>query len=77
VVIFDGEVKGTVASFKGRWRLHKDDVSYRHNGTTNLLFADWHVEGMHKDVLKAKSIKNSPVIWQPADVGPWNPDPQK
>jgi prepilin-type N-terminal cleavage/methylation domain-containing protein/prepilin-type processing-associated H-X9-DG protein len=76
VVLFDGKVGGQIASFKGRWRLRKDDVCYRHNVSTNLLFADWHAEGMHKNVLKAKSIKNSPVIWQPADVGPWDPDPQ-
>lgn len=73
VLLFDGDVGGLIASFKGRWRLTDDDVNYRHNVNTNLLFADWHVEGMHKNVLKAKSIKNSPVIWQPADVGPWDP----
>lgn len=75
VVLFDGHVGGLVTSFKGRWRLKGGDISYRHNVNTNLLFADWHVEGMHKNVLKAKSVKNSPVIWQPADVGPWDPDP--
>jgi prepilin-type N-terminal cleavage/methylation domain-containing protein/prepilin-type processing-associated H-X9-DG protein len=77
VVLFDGKVNGVIVSFKGRWRMHQDDVSYRHNLNTNLLFADWHVEGMNKKVLYAKSIKNSPVIWQPADVGPWDPDPKQ
>lgn len=73
VVLFDADVGGAILSFKGRWRLQDDDVSYRHNRNTNLLFADWHVESMHKNVLKAKSLKNSPVIWQPPDMGPWDP----
>jgi prepilin-type N-terminal cleavage/methylation domain-containing protein/prepilin-type processing-associated H-X9-DG protein len=73
VVLFDADVGGAITSFKGRWRLEDDDVSYRHNRNTNLLMADWHAEAMHKNVLKVKSIKNSPVIWQPADMGPWDP----
>jgi prepilin-type N-terminal cleavage/methylation domain-containing protein/prepilin-type processing-associated H-X9-DG protein len=73
VVLFDGDTGGTIVSHKGRWREQDDDVSYRHNKCTNLLMADWHVMGILKNVLKAKSIKNSPIIWQPADVGPWDP----
>lgn len=76
VVLFDGEVKGSAANFKGRWKLKGDDVSYRHNVAANLLFADWHAENFKKKVLEQQSIKNSPVIWQPADVGPWDPDPE-
>jgi prepilin-type N-terminal cleavage/methylation domain-containing protein/prepilin-type processing-associated H-X9-DG protein len=73
VVLFDGDTGGAVISFKGRWREQDDDVSYRHNRKTDLLFADWHAEPLLKSVLKAKSIKNSPIIWQPADMGPWDP----
>jgi len=73
VVLFDADVGGPVVSLKGRWRMKDDDVSYRHNRCSNLLFADWHVSPIHKNVLKAQSLKNSPIIWQPADMGPWDP----
>lgn len=73
VILFDGDVGGDTKSWKGRWRLGDDDVNYRHNSYANLLFGDWHVEGLLKQVLKQRSIKNSPIVWQPADVGPWDP----
>jgi prepilin-type N-terminal cleavage/methylation domain-containing protein/prepilin-type processing-associated H-X9-DG protein len=73
VVLFDADIGGTIISFKGRWREQDDDVSYRHNRCTNLLMADWHVQKVDKKVLHAQSIKNSPIIWQPADMGPWDP----
>jgi prepilin-type processing-associated H-X9-DG protein len=77
VVLFDGDVGGKSASFKGRWREKGDDVNYRHNSATNILFADWHVEEMSKDTLKKRSVHNTPVIWQPADAGVWDPMEQK
>ncbi len=91
VMLFDGDVGGGTISFKGRWRLSRnDDVSYRHNRAANLLFADWHAENLKKNVLKVKSYdkekydRNEPdprgsIIWLPApppDLGPWHPDPQ-
>ncbi len=75
VVLFDGDVGGDVVSFKGRWRLENDDVNYRHNFSCNLLFADNHAENMMKQALSDKSKKNDRVIWQPPDIGPWNPNP--
>ncbi|HPD29518.1 MAG TPA: DUF1559 domain-containing protein [Phycisphaerae bacterium] len=96
VVLFDGDVgTGPVdlgpgspppPSFKGRWRLHNDDVNYRHNIATNLLFADWHVENMKKKALALRSYNKADydagrpnpvgsIIWQPPDMGPWDPDP--
>ncbi len=96
VVLFDGDVGfGVVGpggpstappSFKGRWRLRDDDVNYRHNIATNLLFADWHAENIKKDPLAARSYDKAAfqagrpnpvgaIIWQPPDMGPWNPDP--
>jgi prepilin-type processing-associated H-X9-DG protein len=77
VVLFDGDVGGKGASFKGRWREKGDDVNYRHNNSTNILFADWHTEEMSKGTLKKRSVHNTPVIWQPADSGVWDPMEQK
>ena len=42
---------------------------------TNLLFIDSHVDGIRKKTLGEKSKKNYPIIWQPEDMGEWNPDP--
>lgn len=97
VVLFDGDVgTGLVdlrpgmppppPSFKGRWRLRNDDVNYRHNIATNLLFADWHVENIKKKALALRSYNKADydagrpdpvgsIIWQPPDMGPWDPDP--
>lgn len=75
VLLFDADVGGDVLSFKGRWRQTMDDVDYRHNTKTNIVFAGGNIENMHKKVLAKKSFSNSPVVWQPADVGPWDPDP--
>jgi prepilin-type processing-associated H-X9-DG protein len=73
VLLFDADIGGKTVSFKGRWRDKDDDVNYRHNNATNILFADWHVEETSKDTLKKRSIHNTPIIWQPADAGPWDP----
>lgn len=75
VMLFDGDTGGTVLSFKGRWRQMTDDVDYRHNTKTNIVYAGGNIENIHKKVLAKKSVGNSPVIWQPADVGPWDPNP--
>ena len=75
VLLFDGDVGGDKISFKGRWRLGNDDVNYRHNRATNFLFTDWHVENLKRHVVQERSINNTPLVWQPADMGPWNPNP--
>jgi prepilin-type N-terminal cleavage/methylation domain-containing protein/prepilin-type processing-associated H-X9-DG protein len=73
-------------SFKGRWRLSDDDVNYRHNIAANLLFADWHAENINKKSLALNSYDKAAfeagrpnpvgaIIWQPPDMGPWDPDP--
>jgi len=82
VLLFDGDIgKGDVPtappSFKGRWRLtRKDDVNYRHLNKTNVLFTDWHVENIAKKDMKDRSVYNQPIVWQPADMGEWEADPQ-
>ena len=73
VLLFDGDVGGDVLSFKGRWRLKNDDVAYRHNDRTNILFVDGHVENYGRKKLRQESVNNDEVIWQPADMGPWSP----
>lgn len=82
VILFDGDIGGGTPEqpdldFKGRWRFSsgRDDVNYRHLKAANILFADWHVEHLRKDVLAERSLKNSRMIWQPPDVGEWDPDP--
>ena len=75
VLLFDGDVGGGHVSFKGRWRLRDDDVNYRHNRATNFLFADWHVENLGEQEVGDKSLENTPLIWQPEDMGPWDPRP--
>lgn len=72
VVLFDADVGGEVVSFKGRWRIQDDDVSYRHNIATNILFADWHADNFKKKILADQSLKG-PIIWQPPDTGKWDP----
>jgi prepilin-type processing-associated H-X9-DG protein len=64
VVLFDAEYGGRKLSLKGQLR----DVKYRHNGSANLLFADWHVERFEKDALREASN------WLPPKII-WNPDP--
>jgi len=44
VILFDAEFSGTKISFKGK----KKRVDYRHPTGADILFADWHVSGMHK-----------------------------
>jgi prepilin-type N-terminal cleavage/methylation domain-containing protein/prepilin-type processing-associated H-X9-DG protein len=75
VLLFDGDVGGDKISFKGRWRVKDDDVNYRHNGSTNLLFTDGHVENFREKALYERSLDNKLVIWQPDDMGPWDPEP--
>lgn len=74
-LLFDGDVGGASISFKGRWRQKNDDVNYRHNAATNILFADWHVENIKKTRVNEWSLKNETLIWQPADMGEWKPNP--
>jgi prepilin-type processing-associated H-X9-DG protein len=86
VLLFDGDLgRGDDAdappSFKGRWRDTKapgvqDDVDYRHNRATNILFNDWHVDVVLKDVLRKRSYYNEGIIWQPPDMGPWERAPR-
>ena len=73
VLLFDGDTGGDTLSFKGRWRLKNDDVSYRHHNGANLLFADGHAEYYGKTELRQDSVNNHPAIWQPEDMGPWSP----
>ncbi|MHC4673228.1 MAG: type II secretion system protein [Planctomycetota bacterium] len=85
-LLFDGDMgpgkdQNSPPSFKGRWRLDSirgvsDDVSYRHNRSTNMLFADWHIEKFLKKIMKDKSYENRGIIWQPPDMGPWDPAPK-
>lgn len=76
VMLFDADTGGEVISLKGRWRMQKDDVNYRHNIATNILFVAGNIENVKRQVLFEKSKNNSPIIWQPADLGPWDPDPR-
>jgi len=75
VVLFDGDVGGTTVSLKGRWKLKNSEVNCRHNGFANLLFADWHVAYYTSKALTEKSVNNTPIVWQPEDMGPWVPNP--
>ena len=76
VMLFDADVGGETISLKGRWRITKDDVNYRHNNATNILFVAGNIENTKRRSLFERSRNNSPVIWQPADLGPWDPDPR-
>lgn len=63
VVLFDAEYGGKKLSLKGKLK----DVDYRHGRTANLLFADWHVEGLEQGRLEELSNWLPPkVIWDPA-----------
>lgn len=81
VLLFDGDVGGKNISFKGRWRFKatglskSDDVNYRHNRGASFLFVDWHVEPFKKKAVEKQSYYNEPMVWQPADMGPWDPSP--
>jgi prepilin-type N-terminal cleavage/methylation domain-containing protein len=75
VLLFDGDVGGQVISFKGRWRIRNDDVNYRHNVSTNMLFAAGNIETVQRRPLLKRSENNTSIVWQPADMGPWDPDP--
>jgi prepilin-type N-terminal cleavage/methylation domain-containing protein/prepilin-type processing-associated H-X9-DG protein len=72
-VLFDGDTGGDMISFKGRWRLSDDDVNYRHLDSGNVLFADMHVENFRRADLRRASVNNDEVVWQPMDMGPWDP----
>lgn len=84
-LLFDGETgsggeANAPPSFKGRWRLSsitgvKDDVNYRHARCSNLVFVDWHIETIIRNVMKDRSFDNKGIIWQPPDMGTWNPAP--
>ncbi len=62
VVLFDAEYGGKKLSLKGKL----SDVDYRHGRTANLLFADWHAEGLERERLEELSNWIPPkVIWDP------------
>ena len=62
VVLFDAEYGGSKLSLKGRLK----DVDYRHNGSVNILFADWHVERFDRDDFAEASNWLPPkIIWDP------------
>ncbi len=62
VVLFDAEYGGSKLSLKGRLM----DVDYRHNGSVNVLFADWHVERFGRDdFVKASNWLPPKIIWDP------------
>ena len=62
VVLFDAEYGGSKLSLKGRLK----DVDYRHNGSVNVLFADWHVERFGRDdFVKASNWLPPKIIWDP------------
>ncbi len=62
VVLFDAEYGGSKLSLKGRLK----DVDYRHNGSVNILFADWHVERFGRgDFVKASNWLPPKIIWDP------------
>ena len=53
---------GSKLSLKGRLK----DVDYRHNGSVNVLFADWHVERFGRDdFVKASNWLPPKIIWDP------------
>ena len=65
VVLFDARYGGKKLSLKGQLK----DVDYRHNGSLNVLFADWHVERFSELGLEEASGWMPPkVIWDP-DAG--------
>lgn len=62
VVLFDAEYGGSKLSLKGRLK----DVDYRHNGSVNILFADWHVERFGRDdFVEASNWLPPKIIWDP------------
>ncbi len=62
VVLFDAEYGGSKLSLKGRLK----DVDYRHNGSVNILLADWHVERLGRDdFVKASNWLPPKIIWDP------------
>jgi prepilin-type processing-associated H-X9-DG protein len=70
VALFDAEYGGKKRSMKGNLK----DVDYRHNGSANILFADWHVERLRPNELKEASNWLPPrVIWDPGDPSTGGP----
>lgn len=68
---FDGDTGGDTLSFKGRWRKKNDDVAYRHNTSSVLVFLDWHVERISKKDLDKRSNNNTDIVWQIPQLGDW------
>ena len=61
-LLFDAKVGGQKAKFKGKL----EDVSNRHLGGANIVFADFHVEWLHLDKIREKSLRVPPeIIWNP------------
>ena len=62
VLLFDAIVSGNRTKFKGKL----EDVSERHLGGANIVFADFHIEWLHLDTIHEKSLKDPPeIIWNP------------
>lgn len=62
VVLFDAKYGGKKLSMKGKLK----DVHYRHNGSANVLFADWHVQRFGENELREASNWLPPkVVWSP------------
>lgn len=70
VMLFDAEYGGKKLSLKGGLK----DAEFRHNGSLNVLFADWHVERLTLDRLTEASNWLPPrIIWDP-DAGAMKDD---
>lgn len=62
VLLFDAGYGGSKLSLKGRM----NDVDFRHNGSVNVLFADWHVARFGRDdFVKASNWLPPEIIWDP------------
>lgn len=62
VVLFDAEYGGRKLSMKGRLK----DADFRHNGSVNILFADWQVKRFdERDLMQASNWLPPKVIWDP------------
>lgn len=67
VVLFDARYGGRKLSLKGQLK----DADYRHNGSLNVLFADWHVERFSElGLVEASGWLPPKVIWDPDAARP-------
>lgn len=74
-ILFDAQYGGPKLSLKGKL----DDVAYRHNGSANVLFADWRVERFSRERLRQDSKWLPPkIVWDPDAGMPLMPEsPEK